>query len=175
MSRILLAYASISRSIFVYLLQLQYVFYTERVNTVRGRIIIIIIIIITTTHLLSQLPFPLVHLLLNHWCIPPLRLQVSHCSTYLIMCVMSLVQLICTQCIDCYPGIVSNTFSPFVTIPVVSSSSSSSCLTQVRFPLVLLPLNRWCTPSLRLQASHCSTFLIMCDVSGAAVSLRRIH
>jgi len=33
-------------------------------------------------HILSQIPFPLVLLLLNQWCTPPLRLQGSDCSTF---------------------------------------------------------------------------------------------
>ena len=36
------------------------------------------------------------------------------------------------------------------------------------FFLVLL-LNQWCSPPLRLQASHCSTFRIMYDVPSIAV------
>jgi hypothetical protein len=42
-------------------------------------------------------------------------------------------------------------------------------LSQVSFPMVLLLLNCWCTPPLRLQVSDCSTFLIMCDVPSTAV------
>ena len=49
-----------------------------------------------------------------------------------------------------------------------SSSSSSSSLVTGLFFLVLLLNQRW-SPPLRLQASHCSTFLIMCDVPSIAV------
>jgi hypothetical protein len=44
-------------------------------------------------------------------------------------------------------------------------------LSQVSFPLVLLYLNQWCTPPLRLQVSDCSTLLIMCNVPSTAVLL----
>jgi hypothetical protein len=37
-------------------------------------------------HVLSQVSFPLVLLLLNQWCTPPLRFQVSYSSIFLIMC-----------------------------------------------------------------------------------------
>jgi len=37
------------------------------------------------------------------------------------------------------------------------------------FSLVLLLLNQWRFPPLKLQASHCSTFHIMCDVPSIAV------
>jgi hypothetical protein len=42
-------------------------------------------------------------------------------------------------------------------------------LSQVSFSLVLILLNQWCTPPLRLQVSDCSTFLITCDVPNTAV------
>jgi hypothetical protein len=48
-------------------------------------------------------------------------------------------------------------------IVLLSSSSSSLPSPQVSFPLVLL-LNQWVMPPLRLQVSDCVTFLIMCDV-----------
>ena len=52
-------------------------------------------------------------LLLNQWWFPPLRLQVSHCSTFRIMCVF------CSESIKCLPGTVSKFFLQLlVTIPV---------------------------------------------------------
>ena len=50
---------------------------------------------------------------------------------------------------------------------LLSSSSSSSLVTGL-FCLVLLLNQRW-SPPLRLQASRCSTFHIMCDVPSIAV------
>ena len=49
-----------------------------------------------------------------------------------------------------------------------SSSSSSSSLVTGLFSPVRLLNQRW-SPPLRLQASHCSTFRIMCDVPSTAV------
>jgi len=44
-----------------------------------------------------------------------------------------------------------------------SSSSSSSLITGFLSPVLLL-LNQWCIPPVRLQVSDCSTFLIKCNV-----------
>ena len=51
---------------------------------------------------------------------------------------------------------------------LLSSLSSSSSFVTGLFFLVLLLNQRW-SPPLRLQASHCSTFRIMCDVPSIAV------
>jgi hypothetical protein len=42
-----------------------------------------------------------------------------------------------------------------------------SLVTGLFFPVILL--NQQWSPSLRLQASHCVTFLIMCDVPSIAL------
>jgi len=65
-------------------------------------------------HLLSQVSFPLVLLLLNHWCTPPIRFQASDCSTFLSMCDAPSTTVFCTECIEYFRGI----FSHLVTIPV---------------------------------------------------------
>jgi hypothetical protein len=50
---------------------------------------------------------------------PPLRLQVSDCSTFLIMCDVPNTAVFCREYIECFPGIVSRYFfSPLVTITV---------------------------------------------------------
>jgi hypothetical protein len=70
-------------------------------------------------HLVSRVSLPLPLLLLNQWCTPPLRLQVSDFNTFFIMCNIPSTAVFCRVSIECFPGIVSrNIFSPFVTIPV---------------------------------------------------------
>jgi hypothetical protein len=69
-------------------------------------------------HLLSQVSFPLVPLL-NQWCIPPLRLQASDCSTFLIIChVPSTAVFFCRESTDCFLGTVYRYVSSSFTIPV---------------------------------------------------------
>jgi hypothetical protein len=61
-------------------------------------------------HLLSQVSFSLV-LLLNQWCTPPLRLQVSDCSTFLSMRnVPTTTVSLCREYTECFPGIVYRFF-----------------------------------------------------------------
>jgi hypothetical protein len=63
--------------------------------------------------------FFLVLFLLNQWRTPPLRLQDSDCSTFLIMCDVPSTAVFCRESTECFPGIVSRYFfSPLVTIPV---------------------------------------------------------
>jgi hypothetical protein len=58
-------------------------------------------------------------LLLNQQWRPPLRLQVSHCSTFRIMCDVPSIAVCCSESIECFPGIASRFFLElFVTIPV---------------------------------------------------------
>jgi hypothetical protein len=56
--------------------------------------------------LLSHVFFSLVLLLLSHWWTPTLRLQVSDCSTFLMMCDVRSTAVFCRQSIECCPGTV---------------------------------------------------------------------
>jgi hypothetical protein len=66
-------------------------------------------------HLLSQVSFPLVLLLLNQWCTRPLGLQVSDYSTFLIMCDVPSTAAFCRETIECFPDIVSRYVAPMIT------------------------------------------------------------
>jgi hypothetical protein len=44
-------------------------------------------------------------LLLKQRLPPPLRLQVSHCSTFRIMCDFPSIAVCCSESIECFPGI----------------------------------------------------------------------
>jgi len=58
-------------------------------------------------------------LLLNQRWSPPLRLQVSHCSTFRVMCAVPSIAVFCSESIECFPGTASKFFLQlFVTIPV---------------------------------------------------------
>jgi hypothetical protein len=68
--------------------------------------------------ILSPFSLPLVLVLLNQWCTPPIRFQVSDCSTsYHVRCPQSSCFLR-RESTECSPGIVSRIFSPSVTVPV---------------------------------------------------------
>ena len=72
----------------------------------------------TTTSLIIGLFF-LVLPLLNHQWSPPLRLQLSDCSTCRIMCDVWSVAVFCSECIYCFPAMASTfLFKSFVTFPV---------------------------------------------------------
>jgi len=64
---------------------------------------------------------------------------------------------------------VSHSFIIIITTTTTVIGIIVIFLSQVSFPLVLLPLNQWCTPPLRFQVSDCSTLLIMCNVPSTAV------
>jgi hypothetical protein len=58
---------------------------------------------------------------LSQWWTPPLRLQVSACSTFLMMCDVPSMAVFCRDSIECCPGIVSRYFCKLLlTIPVAS-------------------------------------------------------
>jgi hypothetical protein len=58
-------------------------------------------------------------LLLNQLWSPRLRLQVSHCSTFRIMCDVPSIAVFCSESIECFPGVASKFFLKLlVTIPV---------------------------------------------------------
>jgi hypothetical protein len=61
-------------------------------------------------HLLSQFSFPLVLVIFNQWRTPPLKLHVSHCGTFLIMCDVPSTAPFCTESIEWFPGIVYGYF-----------------------------------------------------------------
>ena len=112
------------------------------------------------------------------------------------MCAVPNTAVFCSSLISCFPGMLfryclSNfemvPIAPFITDITFAFASYirriyimrnyyyyyyyyTICLSLVTglFFLVLLLNQRW-TPSLRLQASHCSTFRIMCDVPSIAV------
>jgi hypothetical protein len=58
--------------------------------------------------LVTGLFFPL--LLLNQRWPPPLRLQVSHCSTFRIMCDVPSIAVFCRESVECFPGIAFRFF-----------------------------------------------------------------
>ena len=58
-------------------------------------------------------------ILLNQRWSPPLTLQVSHCSTFRIMCDVPSIPVLSNECIECFPGTASKFFLKLlVTIPV---------------------------------------------------------
>jgi len=70
-------------------------------------------------YILWQVSFLLVLLSLNQCCTPPLRHQISDCSTYLMSYVLCpSYNCFCRESIECFPGTVYRFFSLFVTIPV---------------------------------------------------------
>jgi hypothetical protein len=63
---------------------------------------------------------------LNHRWSPPLRLQVSDCSTVRIMCDVPSTVVFCSESIECFPGMASKFFlKRFVTSPMTPINDSN--------------------------------------------------
>jgi len=99
-------------------------------NSVFVILLLFLIIIISTTTTTAIIIISVVTglsyllLLLNQRRSPPLRLQVSHCSTFCIMCDVHRTAVFCSESIECFPGMAFNTFlRPFVAIPVAPVST----------------------------------------------------
>ena len=92
------------------LLCIQFVLYVKYVLHFH----IIIIIIIMSSSLATDLFF--VVLLLDQLWSPLLRLQFPDCSTFVIMCDVARIAIICSESIECFPGMASKCFlKPLVT------------------------------------------------------------
>jgi hypothetical protein len=61
----------------------------------------------------------LVLLPLSQWWTPPLRLQVSACSTFLMMCDVPSMAVFCKESIECCPGIVSRYYIIIIIIIII--------------------------------------------------------
>ena len=84
-------------------------------------IIIIISTTTTTTAIIISVVtgFSYLLLLLNQRRSPPLRLQVSDCSTFCITCNVPSIAVFCSESTECFPGMAPKFFfKPFVIIPV---------------------------------------------------------
>ena len=54
----------------------------------------------------------------------PLRLQVSHCSTFLVIRDVTSIAAICNESVECFLGMASKfSFKPFITVPVTAVST----------------------------------------------------
>jgi hypothetical protein len=60
---------------------------------------------------------------LSQWWTPPIRLQVSACSTFLMMCDVPSMAVFCRESIECCPGIVSRYSYYYITNIVVVGNS----------------------------------------------------
>jgi hypothetical protein len=83
-------------------------------------------------------------LLLSQWWTPPLRLQVSACSTFLMMCDGPSMAVFCKESIECCLGIVSRYFCKLLlTIPVAPMITSMT--THFMFHILWISILRFFT------------------------------
>jgi hypothetical protein len=115
-------------------------------------VVVVVVVVVVSCHTL----FFLVLLLNQRWP-PPIGLQVSHYSTFRIMCDVPIIAIFCSESIECFPGIASRFFLKlFVTIPV------APIITGI---IVHFRLHIRCISILKLlyfnyfSASFCTTFL----------------
>jgi hypothetical protein len=80
--------------------------------------LLLLLLLLLLSFLVKGVLSSLVLLLLSQWWTPPLRLQDSACSTFLMMCGVPSTAVFCRESIECCPGIVSRYFCKFLlTIP----------------------------------------------------------
>ena len=130
-------------------------------------------------------------LFLNQRWSPPLRLQVSHCSTFRIMCDVPSIAVFCSESIEWFPGTVSKFFLKFlVTIPVTPIITGT--IVHFRYHIRCISLHKllyfkffsapFCTTFLSAGiatsiSAHILTFLFLIIISGlfAVSSLQQIY
>jgi hypothetical protein len=90
-------------------------------------LLLLLLLLCLVTSFLSSL----VLLLLSQWWTPPLRFQVSACSTFLMMCDVPSMAVFCRESTECCPGIVSRYFRKLLltipVAPVISGMTNISC------------------------------------------------
>ena len=103
--------------------------------------------------------------------VPVLNLLYFYISTLQSKCAVPNVAVFCSSLASCFPGTLLTYFlNNFEIVPVTPLLLLYNMYVSRHrhfFPVLLL-IQRW-SPPLRLQASHCSTFRIMCDVPSIAV------
>ena len=103
----------------------------------------------------TSLFFPV--LLLNQQWSPPLTLQVSHCSTFRIVCDVPSIAVFCSESIESFPGTVSKFFLKLlVTIPVAPIITGTTV--HFRFHIRCISIHKLLYFNF-FSASFCITFL----------------
>ena len=96
-------------------------------------------------------------LLLNQRWSPPLRFQVSHCSTFRITCDVPSIGVFCNISIECFPGTASKFFFRLiVTIPV--TPIITGIIVDFRFHIRCISIHKLLY-FIFFSASFCTTFL----------------
>jgi hypothetical protein len=106
-------------------------------------------------------------LLLSQWSTPPLRFQVSACSTFLMMCDVPSMAVFCRESIECCPGIVSSIFY-FTYNPVATVITGMT--KHFMFHIRLISILRFLYFHF-FSASFCITFLLLLS-SGNVVKFK---
>ena len=96
-------------------------------------------------------------LLLNQRLSPPLRLQVSHCSTFRIVCVVPGVAVFCRESIECFPGISSKFFLKLL-VTILVAPVITGIIVHFRFHIRCISVPKLLCFKF-FSASFCSTFL----------------
>ena len=118
-------------------------------------IILIIIVIIISLSLVTG-PFLLL-LPLNQRRSPPLKLQVSDCSTFRITCDVPSTAVCCSGSIECIPGMACYSFfTPFVTIP--AAPALTAIIIHFLFHIRFVSIRKLVYCNL-FAAFFCATFL----------------
>ena len=95
--------------------------------------------------------------------VPALALLYFYVSTFRSMCAVLNMAVFCNSFTSWFPGML------LIIIIIIIIIIININVSYHRPFFLLLLLNQRCSPPLRLQASHCSTFRIMCDVPSIAV------
>jgi hypothetical protein len=68
---------------------------------------------------------------------PPLRLQVSHCSTFRIVCDAPSTAVFCSKSIECFPGIESRFFLKFF-VTILVAPIITGIIVHFRFQVIII-------------------------------------
>ena len=124
-------------------------------NSYSCKLLLLLLLLFVLSSLVTGLFFLV--LLLNERRSPPLRLQVSHCSTFRIMCVVPNTAVFCSESIEFFFVITSKFFLKlFVTLPVAPVITGIILLFRIHIHYISIPKLLHFNV---FSASFCTTFL----------------
>jgi hypothetical protein len=122
-----------------------------------GVLLLLLLVLLLLSSLVTGWLSSLVLLPLSQWWTPPPRLQVSACSTFLMMCDVPSMAVFCRESTECCPGIVSRYFCKLlltITVAPMSTGMTKHFMFHILWISVLI-----CLYFNFFSASFCITFL----------------
>jgi hypothetical protein len=121
------------------------------------RTLLVLLLLSSSSFLVKGFLSSLVLLLLSQLWTPPLRLQVSACSTFLMMCDVPSMAVFCKESIECCPGIVSRYFCKLL-LTISVAPMITGMTNHFMFHILWISILRFLYFNF-FSASFCITFL----------------